>query len=283
MRVVFALIAVASASAVHNNKFHHLHHRALRGLHNHHRSALEANAEITTEPTRTVNKADVPGTTIAGAISAPAAFTSNVTEDKDPKTRPTAGAKTAAPDLRAQMTVMGARIRQLEKQLELAHAHPPPMPPPFTRFLHHFGQVSPHGLSHGHDKQGVRFQGWHRWHSPRDGHRHHHPLLCFTILAATLYGIIRCMKCCCRRHGSGITEYPAALPVTRGGVVHNPYVGVGASSAAVVPTAEPQAVPLSVVPSAPAPVVEGFASAHSLQHGVVLGTPAMGTPVGLVS
>ena len=95
--------------------------------------------------------------------------------------------------------------------------------------------------------------------------------MCVGILSLLMYGTVRlCRRCCCNSNSAANT-YPAYVvsgSPARGGVVHNPYVGV--SSAAVVPTAEGHAVPTgSAVPMAFASV----SAPEQLQHGVVIGTP----------
>jgi len=266
MRLIVLFLLVALASSKHHHGGHHFRgHKLLRQLSHPAKGEVEVlDKEVATAPA--------------------------VVKDGKAKMHPKKPVAHAADQgLRTKVKQMSSKIQQLQQQLRMARAHPPP--PPFARFFRKFGphhKFDPHhppppfflkfGPHHKFDPhhppppphREFRFERW-RHHGGRRRHHFWHGVLCVGILSLLMYGTVRlCRRCCCNSNSAANT-YPAYVvsgSPARGGVVHNPYVGV--SSAAVVPTAEGHAVPTgSAVPMA-------FASASApeqLQHGVVIGTP----------
>jgi len=282
MRLFIVLVAIfvvaVGARGHHGHHDHHDHHLRPSRFLRHHlpQVKLDETKELDTVHPRTV---------IADTTAAASELEVEVDLDADStKSNSTISATTAEsgaePDLRVQMAKMSARIEQLEAQLK--QVQPPPLPPRLAHFLHSLGHTGPHdGPLHAEDEHNVRFEAWRHWHEQH--HHRHHPLLCFILFTAIIYGMYKCTKRCCCNASDGANVYPAyvhgngngnGLPTARGGVVHNPYVGVESQTATFVPSAEnPRPVATAVVPSAPAPMAVGGVPQHQLQHGVVLGTP----------
>jgi len=240
-------VAVASAGGHHGHGHHFRGHKHLRQLSHSRKDEVEVlNKELETVPTIVKDS-----------------------ELKKKHQKPIAQANAVNEKLRTTVKQMSSKIKQLEHQLLVARAGPPP--PPFARFFHKFDGHRRFGRQHPPPPH-QPFQRFERWR--HHGHRRHHfwhGVLCVGIFTVLFYGIVRLCKRCCCNGDSAANTYPAYAvsgSPARGGVVHNPYVGV--SSAAVVPAAEGHAVPTgSTVPMA-------FATASApeqLQHGVVIGTP----------
>jgi len=240
-------VAVASAGGHHGHGRHFAGHKHLRHSSHSAKDEVEVlNQELETVPTVVKDG-----------------------ELKQHRGKSIAQANAVNKKLRTKVQQMSSKIKQLEHQLLVARARPPP--PPFARFFHKFDphrRFGPHHPPPPH-RSFQRFESW-RHHGHRR-HRFWHGVLCVGILTLLFYGIVRLCKRCCCNDDNAANAYPAYVvsgSPARGGVVHNPYVSV--SSAAVVPTAEGHAVPTgSTVPMAFAPA----SAPEQLQHGVVIGTP----------